>query len=76
MTHDDKRNGTIDLFAAMNLATGEVLTGLAKRYAVADVLRFFKQIDATIPRGQAVHVGRCSGRGALHARWSQSQASA
>ena len=28
MTHDYKRNGTIDLFAAMNVATGEVLTDL------------------------------------------------
>jgi transposase len=56
MTHDYKRNGTIDLFAAMNVATGQVLTGLAQRHAAADVLRFFKQIDATAPRGLAVHV--------------------
>ena len=56
MTHDYKRNGTIDLFAAMNLATGEVLTDLQKRHAAADVLRFFKQIDATVPRGLAIHV--------------------
>jgi len=56
MTHDYKRNGTIDLFAAMNLATGEVLTGLQKRHAATDVLRFFKQIDAAVPRGLAVHV--------------------
>jgi transposase len=56
MTHDYKRNGTIDLFAAMNLATGEVLTDLRKGHAGADVLRFFKQIDATVPRGLSVHV--------------------
>ncbi len=56
MTHDYKRNGTIDLFAAMNIATGEVLTDLAKRHAATDVLRFFKQIDAAVPRGLAVHV--------------------
>ena len=56
MTHDYKRNGTIDLFAAMNLATGEVLTDLQKRHAASDVLRFFKQIDAAVPRGLAVHV--------------------
>ena len=30
MTHDYRRNGTIDLFAAMNIATGEVLTDCAK----------------------------------------------
>ncbi|UGQ56170.1 IS630 family transposase [Rhodococcus pyridinivorans] len=56
MTHDYKRNGTIDLFAAMNIATGEVLTDLRKGHAGADVLRFFKQIDATVPRGLGVHV--------------------
>ncbi|MGH3500042.1 MAG: IS630 family transposase [Nocardioidaceae bacterium] len=56
MTHDYKRHGTIDLFAAMNLATGQVLTDLRKGHAATDVLRFFKQIDKTVPRGLAVHV--------------------
>lgn len=56
MTHDYKRNGTIDLFAAMNLATGQVLTDLRKGHAGVDVLRFFKQIDATVLRGLSVHV--------------------
>ena len=56
MTHDYKRNGTIDLFAAMNIATGEVLTDLRKGHTGADVLGFFKQIDASVPRGLGVHV--------------------
>ena len=56
MTHDYKRNGTIDLFAAMNLATGEVLTDFQNAHAATDVLRFFKRIDAAVPRGLAVHV--------------------
>ncbi len=56
MTHDYKRNGTIDLFAAMNIATGQVLTELRKGHTGADVLRFFKQIDASVPRGLGVHV--------------------
>jgi len=56
MTHDDQRNGTTDLFAAMNVATGEVLTHCQKGHTAEDVLRFFKQIDATVPRGLAVHV--------------------
>src|SRR3954454_20111037 len=56
MTHDYKRHGTIDLFAAMNLATGEVLTDTGKGHTGADVLRFFKQIDAAVPRGLSVHV--------------------
>ncbi len=56
MTHDYKRNGTTDLFAAMNVATGEVLTNCHQGHTAKDVLRFFKQIDATVPRGLAVHV--------------------
>ena len=56
MTHDYKGNGTIDLFAAMNIATGEVLTGLNKGHTGTDILRFFKQIDAAVPRGLGVHV--------------------
>ena len=56
MTHDYKRHGTIDLFAAMNVATGEVLTDLRNGHTGADVLRFFKQIDAAVPRELDVHV--------------------
>lgn len=56
MTHDYKRHGTIDLFAAMNVGTGEVHTHLRKGHTGADVLAFFKQIDATVPRGLSVHV--------------------
>ena len=56
MTHDYKRHGTIDVFAAMNVANGEVLTDLRTGHTGADVLRFFKQIDASVPRGLDVHV--------------------
>ena len=56
MTHDYERNGTTDLFAAMYIATGEVLTHCQKGHTGNDVLRFFKQIDASVPRGLAVHV--------------------
>jgi Winged helix-turn helix len=56
MTHDDKRNATIDLFAAKNIATGQVITDLRKGHAGSDVLRFFKQIDTTVDRGLGVQV--------------------
>jgi hypothetical protein len=56
MTHDYKRNGTTDLFAAMNLATGQVLTHCHKGHTAKDVLVFFKHIDASVPKGLAVHV--------------------
>jgi len=56
MTHDYKRNGTIDLFAAMNIATGEVLHDTRRRHAGSDVLAFFKLIDLHVPRHLDVHV--------------------
>ena len=57
MTHDYKRNGTTDLFAAMNIATGEVLHDTRRRHAGDDVLAFFKLIDLHVPDGHLdVHV--------------------
>jgi len=56
MTHDYKRNGTTDLFAAMDIATGKVLYDCRKRHTGADVLAFFKLIDLHVPRDLAVHV--------------------
>jgi transposase len=56
MTHDYKRNGTIDLFAALNVATGEVLHRTRNRHASTDVLAFFKWIDVHVPKNLDVHV--------------------
>jgi transposase len=56
MTHDYKRNGTVDLFAAMNIATGEVLHDTRRSHAGSDVLAFFKWIDLHVPRDLDVHV--------------------
>ena len=40
MTHDYKRNGTTDLFAALNVGTGEVLHETRKTHTGEDVLAF------------------------------------
>ena len=56
MTHDYKRNGTTDLFAALNVATGEVITECRRRHAAVDVLAFFKKIDRSVPRHLDIHV--------------------
>jgi transposase len=56
MTHDYKRNGTTDLFAALNVATGQVITHCRKGHTGADVLAFFKIIDKQVPKGQEIHV--------------------
>jgi len=56
MTHDYKRNGTTDLFAALNIATGEVITHCHKGHTTIDVLAFFKKIDKAVPKSQDIHV--------------------
>jgi transposase len=56
MTHDYRRHGTTDLFAALDLATGKVLYDCRKRHTSADVLAFFKLIDLHVPRDLAVHI--------------------
>lgn len=56
MTHDYKRNGVTDLFAAMNVATGEVLADTRKHHTGRDVVAFFKLIDLHVGRELEIHV--------------------
>ena len=49
MTCDYKRHGTTDLFASLNVATGEVLHQTRRRHTGRDVLDFFKRIDLHTP---------------------------
>jgi transposase len=56
MTHDYKRNGTTDLFAALNVGTGEVLHQTRRSHTSSDVLSFFRWIDLHTPRDLEIHV--------------------
>ena len=56
MTHDYKRNGTTDLFAALNVATGEVLYDCREHHTGKDVLQFFKLINLHVARNLDIHV--------------------
>lgn len=56
LTHDYRRHGTVDLFAALNVATGEVLYDTRRRHTGKDVLAFFKLIDLHVPPHLEVHV--------------------
>ena len=56
LTHDHKPNGTVDLFAALNVATGEVLHQTHRRHTGRDVLGFFKWIDLHTPTDLDVHI--------------------
>lgn len=56
MTHDYKRHGTTDLFAALNIATGEVLHQTRDSHTGKDVLAFFKWINLHTPQDLEIHV--------------------
>jgi hypothetical protein len=55
-THDYVRHGTIDLFAALNLATGAVIHQLTARHRAVEFRKFLDLIDRTVPVGLKVHV--------------------
>lgn len=48
-THDYVRHGTTSLFAALNVATGEVIGRCHRRHRHQEFLRFLEQIDQAIP---------------------------
>lgn len=50
------RNGTIDLFAAINVLDGTVVTQFHKRHRHVEFLSFLRAIDENIPKGLQVHV--------------------
>ena len=48
-THDYVRNGTLDLFAALEIATGKVIADLRKSHTAADFIAFLNKIDHEVP---------------------------
>ena len=55
-THDYQRNGTIDLFAALNIATGEVITELRKTHTSKDFVAFLNKVNREVPDELDIHI--------------------
>lgn len=55
-THDYRRYGITSLFAALNVATGTVLSQVRRRHRAAEFLGFLKTIDAAVPAGLDIHL--------------------
>jgi transposase len=55
-THDYRRNGITDLFAALNVATGQVVHQTRPQHRAVEFRRFLDRIDASVPDGLDVHV--------------------
>jgi transposase len=55
-THDYVRHGTCDLFAALEIATGQVITDIRPRHTSADFIAFLNKVNRHVPAGLDVHV--------------------
>jgi transposase len=55
-THDYERNGTCDLFAALEIATGKVITDIRPSHTSADFIAFLNKVNRNVPTELTVHV--------------------
>ncbi len=56
VTHDYVRHGTTTLFAALDIATGRVLTSCKRRHRHQEYIQFLKQIDENVPAEFDIHL--------------------
>ena len=55
-THDYRRHGTTDLFAALDAASGKVITAMSARHRSEEFRKFLNLIDSQVPQGLDVHI--------------------
>jgi transposase/transposase-like protein len=55
-THNYIRNGTLDLFAALNVATGEVIARCKQRHRAKDFVAFLRTLDEQVEPELEIHV--------------------
>lgn len=56
VTHDYVRHGTTTLFAALDIASGEVISQCKKRHRHQEFLAFLRHIDANVPNDLDIHL--------------------
>jgi putative transposase len=56
VTHDYVRHGTTTLFAALDIASGQVLTQCKRRHRHQEFLQFLRHLEASVPRALDVHL--------------------
>ena len=56
VTHDYVRHGTTTLFAALDVANGQVMTRCSPRHRHQEFLLFLKHIDANVPPELDIHL--------------------
>lgn len=56
VTHDYVRHGTTTLFAALDIASGQVLTKCKTRHRHQEFLQFLRHIDENVPEDLDIHL--------------------
>jgi len=56
VTHDYFRHGTTTLFAALDIATGEVIAQCKPRHRHQEFLEFLRRIEKSVPSGLDIHL--------------------
>lgn len=56
VTHQYVRHGTTTLFAALDLATGKVITQCKKRHRHQEFLQFLNHVEAQVPKHLDIHL--------------------
>ncbi len=56
MTYDYKRHGTTTLFAALDVATGELLQDCMPQHRHQEFLKFMRQVERGVPSDLSIHV--------------------
>ena len=55
-THNYVRHGTLDLFAALNVATGEVIARCKPQHRAQDFVAFLREIESSVAPDLDIHV--------------------
>ncbi|MDG7001274.1 MAG: IS630 family transposase, partial [Nitrososphaerota archaeon] len=55
-THDYGRNGTTDLFAALNVLDGKVIAECHKRHRAKEFMSFLRTVNRDAPAGMDLHI--------------------
>jgi transposase len=55
-THDEVRHGTASLFAALDVASGKVISQVHHRHRHQEFLKFLRTIDAAVPAELELHL--------------------
>ena len=55
-THDYRRHGTTNLYAALDVASGQIIADMTDRHRAIEFRKFLNQINREIPDGLDIHI--------------------